>query len=311
MALSILSNQSASKAASSLHQSSKALQKSLTRLSSGKKINSPADDSGGLAVSMKLSSAIGRNKSVISNIQNAISFAEVQDGALGSSAKIIDRMSELKTLSTDVIKSASDIENYNVEFKALQEQLHSIATEKFNGISLFGQGPQAGGAGLDFETGAGNPVQVVNITVFTTDQGSAGAAVMMSKALLLSGLTFTSTSNTVNVAHDTGGTSVALARDKNTAKLDIADLSIAFFSKAIENISSMRASNGAAMARLQLGEDHARLTKANLEAANSRIMDVDVAEESTRFAKYNILTQASAAMLSQANQASSTALLLL
>ena len=134
---------------------------------------------------------------------------------------------------------------------------------------------------------------------------------MMSKALLLSGLTFTSTSNTVNVAHDTGGTSVALARDKNTAKLDIADLSIAFFSKAIENISSMRASNGAAMARLQLGEDHARLTKANLEAANSRIMDVDVAEESTRFAKYNILTQASAAMLSQANQASSTALLLL
>ena len=310
MALSILSNQSASKAASSLHQSSKALQKSLTRLSSGKKINSPADDSGGLAVSMKLSSAIGRNKSVISNIQNALSFAEVQDGALGSAAKIIDRMSELKALSTDVIKSVSDIENYNVEFKALQEQLHSIATEQFNGISLFGQGPQAGGTGLDFEPGAGNPVQVVNLSVFTTDQGSAGAAVMMSKALLLSGLTFTSTSDTVNVAHDAVG-SVTLARDKFTAKLDIADLSIAFFSKAIENISSMRASNGAAMARLQLGEDHARLTKANLEAANSRIMDVDVAEESTRFAKYNILTQASAAMLSQANQASSTALMLL
>ena len=306
MALSILSNQSASKAASSLHQSSQALQKSLTRLSSGKKINSPADDSGGLAVSMKLSSAIGRNKSVISNIQNALSFAEVQDGALGSAAKIIDRMSELKALSTDVIKSVSDIENYNVEFKALQEQLHSIATEQFNGISLFGQGS---GTGLDY--GAGGAANVVNLSVFTTDQGSAGAAVMMSKALLLSGLTFTSTSNTLNVGHNAGGTSVALARDKFTAKLDIADLSIAFFSKAIENISSMRASNGAAMARLQLGEDHARLTKANLEAANSRIMDVDVAEESTRFAKYNILTQASAAMLSQANQASSTALMLL
>jgi flagellin len=306
MALSILSNQSASKAASSLHQSSQALQKSLTRLSSGKKINSPADDSGGLAVSMKLSSAIGRNKSVISNIQNALSFAEVQDGALGSAAKIIDRMSELKALSTDVIKSVSDIENYNVEFKALQEQLHSIATEQFNGISLFGQGS---GTGLDY--GAGGAANVVNLSVFTTDQGSAGAAVMMSKALLLSGLTFTSTSNTLNVGHNAGGTSVALARDKFTAKLDIADLSIAFFSKAIENISSMRASNGASMARLQLGEDHARLTKANLEAANSRIMDVDVAEESTRFAKYNILTQASAAMLSQANQASSTALLLL
>jgi flagellin len=65
------------------------------------------------------------------------------------------------------------------------------------------------------------------------------------------------------------------------------------------------------MARLQLSEDHARLTVANLEAANSRIMDIDVAEESTRFAKYNILTQASAAMLSQANQATTTALMLL
>ena len=309
MALSILSNQSANKAASSLHQSSKALQKSLTRLSSGKKINSPSDDSGGLAVSMQLNSAIGRNKSVISNIQNALSFAEVQDGALSSSAKIIDRMSELKALSSDVIKSASDVENYNVEFKSLQEQLHSITNEKFNGISLFGLGPQVGGGGLDFE--AGGAANVVNLSVFTTDQGSAGAAVMMSKALLLSGLTFTSDSVTDNVAHDTGGTSVTLARDKNTTKLDIATLSIAFFSKAIDNISSMRASNGAAMSRLQLAEDHARLTKANLEAANSRIMDVDVAEESTRFAKYNILTQASAAMLSQANQTSSTALMLL
>jgi len=307
MALSILSNQSASKAASSLHQSSKALQKSLTRLSSGKKINSPADDSGGLAVSMKLSSAIGRNKSVISNIQNALSFVEVQDGALGSAAKIIDRMSELKALSTDVIKSVSDIENYNVEFKALQEQLHSITTEKFNGISLFGRGIEAGGADLAY-----GGVTSVDISVFTTDQGSAGAAVMMSKALLLSSLTFNNdgVAEVSNLAFG-AASSITMANDKNTTKIEITALSIANFTKAIENISSMRASNGASMARLQLGEDHARLTKANLEAANSRIMDVDVAEESTRFAKYNILTQASAAMLSQANQTSSTALMLL
>ena len=307
MALSILSNQSASKAASSLHQSSQALQKSLTRLSSGKKINSPADDSGGLAVSMKLSSAIGRNKSVISNIQNALSFAEVQDGALGSSVKIIDRMSELKTLSTDVIKSASDIENYNVEFKALQEQLHSITTEKFNGISLVGRGAQAGGVDLAF-----GGATSVDVSVFTTDQGSAGAAVMLSKELLLSALTFNNNGVAAvsNLAFG-AASSITIANDKDTTKIEITALSIANFTKAIENISSMRASNGASMARLQLGEDHARLTKANLEAANSRIMDVDVAEESTRFAKYNILTQASAAMLSQANQTSSTALLLL
>ena len=88
-------------------------------------------------------------------------------------------------------------------------------------------------------------------------------------------------------------------------------MGVSFFTTALENIATLRATNAAGMARLQLAEDHARLTKANLEAANSRIMDVDVAEESTRFAKYNILTQASAAMLSQANQSSATALLLL
>ena len=303
MALSILSNGAANSAASSLNKNSAKLQQSLTRLSSGKKITAPADDAGGLAVSMKLTSAIGRNRSVIANIQNAISFGEVQDGALQSSATIINRMSELKSMSLDVIKSDADIANYNVEFEALQQQLHSIASEKFNGVSLFGLGPSAGGANLVFGTG------VVNVTIFTSDQGGSGAVVSLSKGLLLSALNFNSTTNMANIAAGTAGKS--LANDSATAKVDISELSIGFFTKALENVATLRATNAAGMARLQLSEDHARLTKANLEAANSRIMDVDVAEESTRFAKYNILTQASAAMLSQANQSSSTALLLL
>ena len=303
MALSILSNGAANSAASSLNKNSAKLQQSLTRLSSGKKITAPADDAGGLAVSMKLTSAIGRNRSVIANIQNAISFGEVQDGALQSSATIINRMSELKSLSLDVIKSSADVANYNVEFEALQQQLHSIASEKFNGVSLFGLGPSAGGANLVFGTG------VVNVTIFTSDQGGSGAVVSLSKGLLLSALNFNSATNMANIAAGTAGKS--LANDSATTKVEISELSIGFFTKALENVATLRATNAAGMARLQLSEDHARLTKANLEAANSRIMDVDVAEESTRFAKYNILTQASAAMLSQANQSSSTALLLL
>ena len=303
MALSILSNGAANSAASSLNKNSAKLQQSLTRLSSGKKITAPADDAGGLAVSMKLTSAIGRNRSVIANIQNAISFGEVQDGALQSSATIINRMSELKSMSLDVIKSDADVANYNVEFEALQQQLHSIASEKFNGVSLFGLGPSAGGANLVFGTG------VVNVTIFTSDQGGSGAVVSLSKGLLLSALNFNSATNMANIAAGTAGKS--LANDSATTKVEISELSIGFFTKALENVATLRATNAAGMARLQLSEDHARLTKANLEAANSRIMDVDVAEESTRFAKYNILTQASAAMLSQANQSSSTALLLL
>ena len=304
MALSILSNAAANKASFSLNKNTANLQQSLTRLSSGKKITTPADDAGGLAVSMKLNSAIGRNKSVIANIQNALSFAEVQDGALQTSATIVNRMSELRSMSLDVIKSSADVANYNVEFVALQEQLHSLASEKFNGVSLFGQGPAAGGAQLAFGTG------VVNVTIFTSDQGGSGAVVSLSKGLLLSALTFTSASNTANVASGTAN-SKSLANGSGTAKVAVSELSIGFFTKALENIATLRATNAAGMARLQLAEDHARLTKANLEAANSRIMDVDVAEESTRFAKFNILSQASAAMLSQANQSSATALMLL
>jgi len=299
MALSIQSNAAANKASFSLNKNSAKLQQSLTRLSSGKKINAPADDAGGLAVSMKLTSAIGRNKSVISNIQNALSFAEVQDGALQSSATIVNRMSELKSMSLDVMKSNADVANYNVEFTALQEQLHAIASEKFNGVSLFAT---AGSNGV-FGTG------VVNVTIFTSDQGGSGAIVSLSKALLLSAVNFTSTTSMTNLT--AAGSGKSLANDSTTTKVAVTELSIGFFTQALENIATMRATNAAGMARLQLAEDHARLTKANLEAANSRIMDVDVAEESTRFAKYNILTQASAAMLSQANQSSSTALLLL
>ena len=131
----------------------------------------------------------------------------------------------------------------------------------------------------------------------------------LQKALLLSALTFSSTTSTASAA--AGGTTTLATNSPSAATLSIGTLGISFFTKALENIATLRATNAAGMARLQLAEDHARLTMANLEAANSRIMDVDVAEESTRFAKYNILTQASAAMLAQANQASSTALLLL
>ena len=301
MALSILSNTAATKAAFSLSVNNANLQKSLTRLSSGNRIVNPADDAGGLAVSMKLSSAINSNRSVIANIQNALSFAEVQDGALQSSATIINRMAELKTMSLDVLKSTSDKLNYNTEFTALQSQLYSIATETFNGVSLFASDSASGTFGTS----------VVNVTIFTSDKGAAGSIVSLGKALLVSALTFASTTSTAAAAAASGGNTKSLAKSASGTAVSIGELGISFFNKALENISSLRATSAAGMARLQLSEDHARLTVANLEAANSRIMDIDVAEESTRFAKYNILTQASAAMLSQANQATTTALMLL
>ena len=298
MALSILSNTAATKAAFAMNSNNVQLNKSLNRLSSGKQIVTPADDAGGLAVSMKLGSSIARNKSIVANIQNAMSFGEVQDGALSSSAKIVDRMAELKALSLDVMKSTTDVENYNTEFKALQNQLLDLTTEKFNGVSLFNST-----TGKTFKT------DVDNLTVITSDQGGSGAVVSMSKGLLLGALTFASDSSTV--AGQIGGGTVKSLANASGSELDIATLSLAFFAKGTENIATLRATSAAGLARLQLAEDHVRLTVANLEAANSRIVDVDVAAESTRFAKFNILSQVSAAMLVQANQTPATALMLL
>ena len=302
MALSILSNTAATKAAFAMNSNNVQLNKSLNRLSSGKQIVTPADDAGGLAVSMKLGSSIARNKSIVANIQNAMSFGEVQDGALSSAAKIIDRMAELTALGLDVMKSTTDVANYSTEFEALQNQLFDLTTEKFNGVSLFNS-----------DNGKTFGTDVDNMEVITSDQGGSGAKVSMSKGLLLGALTFKSFTDT-DANQVGGGQTLANA---SGSEISIASstagsgFTLSFFAKATENIATLRATSAAGLARLQLAEDHVRLTVANLEDDNSRIMDVDVAAESTRFAKYNILSQVSAAMLVQANQTPATALMLL
>lgn len=304
MAVTINTNLAAIGAARNLSDNSSKLQKSLARLSSGRRIISPGDDAGGLAVSMKLSATINRTKSVISNIQNAASFGEVQDGALQAAARIVDRMAELKSLSLDVMKSSGDKENYSTEFKAMQQQLYQIGAETFNGVSLFATTQTGAGTGLVF--GDSNNV----VSIFTSAQGGSGSIVSMNKSLLLSSVTFKTASDMSEVEFGKTGSKSLAAAGSSTA-IELSELSIGFLTQALENIATLRAENGATMVRLQFSEDSMRLSKANLEAANSRIMDVDVAEESTQLAKYNILAQASAAMLAQANQSASTALLLL
>ena len=301
MPLTINTNLAAVTASYHLAKNNDAMQKSLARLSSGSKVTNSSDDAGGLAVSMKLSGSINRLNGVASNLQNAISFLEVQDGVLEAAGNIMDRMAELKSLYMDVLKSDSDKDNYNTEFKDLQMQLYQIAQENFNGVSLF-----AGTTGKVFAT------DNVTVSVYTSDQGAAGAVVSINKSLLLSAVTFTSDSDTT--ALDWGNASAtkkSLAAASTATQIDLTDLGTSFYTLALENIATLRAGNGATTSRLQFSLDHVSRSKANLEAANGRIMDVDIAEETTRLAKYNILVQASAAMLAQANSTTSTALMLL
>jgi flagellin len=268
MSVVINTNFAATVASNNLAASNSMLQKSLNRLSSGSKIVSPADDAGGLAVSMKLSATAKRQGAVNNNIANATSYLQTQDGALKVAAKVLERMGELKTLFGDVTKSDSDKENYDTEFTQLQDQLTSIAGEEFNGIALFGTA----------------------LSVSTTEDGSTSSAVSLSDRDLAS-----------------SGTGVGTLTDAS----GLADIDLSDIKDAIENVATMRAGNGAEQSRLAFASELLTINKANLEAANSRIVDVDVASESTQLARWNTLVQAGTAMLAQANGSAQTALRLL
>ena len=141
MSVVINTNSAATLASNNLASSNAMLQKSLARLSSGKKVVDPSDDAGELAVSMKLTATIDRTKAVHTNIANSLLFLQTQDGSYQTTAQVMNRISELKILSNDVTKNASD--NYNSKFTALKAQLNSLSTEKFNGVSLFTSGASA------------------------------------------------------------------------------------------------------------------------------------------------------------------------
>ena len=131
--ISINTNTASSLAAYNLGSTNVNLQKSLQRLSSGSRINNSIDDAGGLAVSMKLSSAIRRTEATQANVNNALSLLQTQDGVMKNAEKVVTRMAELVQLAADVTKSTADTSLYQTEFQSLQSQLSSMLSEKFNG----------------------------------------------------------------------------------------------------------------------------------------------------------------------------------
>ena len=133
----INTNIEALSAASNLKSSTEMLAKSLSRLSSGSKIVNPADDAAGVAVASRLDSQIKRTDAAKTNVVNAISFTQTQDGYLKKIAKALDRLSELTLLAMDVTKSDPDRVLYNTEFQQLVSYVGSAATKDFNGVSLF------------------------------------------------------------------------------------------------------------------------------------------------------------------------------
>ena len=280
--ISINTNSAASAAAYNLGNVNTSLQKSLQRLSSGSRINSSYDDAGGLAVSMKLSASIRRTEATQAKVNNSKAFLETQDGVLKSADKLVARMSELAQLANDVTKSTSDLALYQTEVDTLKSQLSSMMSETFNGISLFSSGL------------ATTPATATTLSVVTSQDGSQSIGITQAHLGSVGAYVGTASSSGINISSATG-----------------AKAAISTVTAAIQNLAQLRAYNGAEQSRLNFASDTLSINKTNLEAANSRIIDVDVAEESSKLARFNILQQAGTAMLAQANQSTQSLLRLL
>jgi flagellin len=326
MTLQISTNTAAARASYNLGRNNSMLQRSFDRLSSGKKLVSPIQDPGSLAVSMKLSAAVNRIAGAQNNSQNALSFLEVQDGMLETVGNIIDRMSELKGLaSQDPMKSEQDKASYDNEFKDLQVQLYDISMQKFNGVSLFSNfSTNNAGFNTDIEAkfNAQDPDRSLDntLTIYTSAEGSEGSKISVYKSQLLSALTVGQDksidklwSGADNANAEIGDTStyVTFASQYIEGTLDLDKISVNVINQALENIAYLRAQNGGVQSRLSFNLQSLAQQKTNMRAALGRIVDADIAEETTQLSKYQVLSQAAASMLTQANANTEIALMLL
>jgi len=261
----INTNIAAEQSASLLATSTANLAKSLQRLSSGTKIVSPADDAAGLAMSMNFSAESGRLSAASNNVSNAISFTQTQDGFLQQVSSALTRMSELAVSAQDVTKSDSDRADYNAEFRQLASYIGNISTKAFNSVSLFDN----------------------NVKSVTTD---GDASLWQMQAINLGGATYAALiGSTGGVANQAISTTTAAAKALTAVE------------NAITQLSNDRATEGATLSYLNYTSNQLSVQKTNIDAANSQIADVDVAQESTSYAKLNILVQSGTAMLAQAN----------
>jgi flagellin len=217
---------------------------------------------------MKLKHAITVTSATKNNVDNALSFTDTQDGALDSIASLLDRMSTIRVSYGSGTATTSDKSSYASEFKELQKSLNSFRSETFNSLSLFTAG-----------TNSKN--------VYISTRGDSGASISISSLNIDEALTVSS----INL-----GSAATTAAAVTISSVDVSDLT-----SVISNVSSLRATSGATSSRLQFSSDFLATSKTNLKEANSRIMDVDVADEVTNYAKYNVQVYAASAALAQSN----------
>ena len=324
MALTINTNVASLNAQRNLGTSQSSLNKSMQRLSSGLRINSAKDDAAGLAISSRMTSQIrGINQSV-RNANDGISLAQTAEGAMGEITNILQRMRELTIQSANDSNSASDRESLQEEVSSLISEIDRIAaTTEFNETKVL----NGAGTTLNFQVGArGTTNDQISISLSSLNMVAASAGLGVDAVNI--GSTFNAAGSTtavnltsaVNVAWSTlsagtGGTfaSTTVTGASTTAAgggMTTAS-ALTALDDAIGKVDSARGTMGAVQNRFESTIANLSNIAENVTAARSRIMDADIAAETSAMTKYNILQQAGVSILAQANQSPQLALSLL
>lgn len=289
--LSLHTNNAALSAQSALGRTQSTLSTSMTRLSTGFRINSAMDDAAGLQIATRLKAQTSGMAMAMRNTQNSTSMLQTAEGALNEVNNMLVRMKDLATQAADVSSTIKDKEAMQAEFDNLgKEILNVMENTKFGGEALLKDGTIA--AAMTFQIGASDGEQMeIDLSA------SMGATGSVMTSLSSVSIQFATAATT------TAGTEISTASGANGM--------IASITTAIDNISTVRSSLGAAANRLNHVYNNLSNISSNTEAATGRIMDVDFATESAKMTSNQMLLQASTAMLKQSNSMSSMVMSLL
>ncbi len=274
MAVVINTNVASLNAQRNLNKSQLGLNKSMQRLSSGLRVNSAKDDAAGLAISDRMTSQIRGLNQAVRNANDGISLAQTAEGALGETTNLLQRMRELSVQSANDTNTEADRTSLQAEFTQLQSEINRIAqTTQFNNRGLLNGSTTA----AVFHIGA-NAGQTITLSINNMSAASLGA----------------------------NGVATITVSTQARANSAITQIDL-----AIADVDSERGSLGAVMNRLESTIANLSNVSENIAASRSRILDADIAQETSEMTKNNILQQAGVSVLSQANQSTQLALGLL
>lgn len=300
----INTNTSALRAQNASRLADNNLNTAMTRLSSGKSINSASDNAAGLAISSSMTAQINGMNQAIKNANDGISLAQTADGALGEVTNMVQRINQLAVQSANGTYRDTDRTDMNTEVEQLQAQIKQVVNgTKFNGAKLFSISAAGGTIGGTKDSKGnitgGKPGQEFQIQTGATNDPKNNQV-----TISIGGLdTLSTVISTATMTNSTKGLSVS------TSQLALKALTT--ISAALTAINTTRAGLGASENRLNSVVNNLTTNVTNLSDARSRIEDTDYSAETTNLARSQILSQASTAMLAQANQSQQNVLSLL